>query len=145
MSELKKVFLGGTCNNSDWRDKLIPQLQIDYFNPVVEDWTEECYQEELKQREVCSSCLYVITADMKGTYSIAEVVDDSNKRPEKTIFAYLPEGFNKSQIMSLEKVGQMVYDNGGVWIKGMLDMDCLDHITTECHITTIANWLNEDI
>ena len=31
-----KVFLGGTCNNSTWRDELIPQLKIDYFNPVVE-------------------------------------------------------------------------------------------------------------
>ena len=37
-----KVFLGGTCNNSKWRDKLIPMLNIDYFNPVVDDWTEEC-------------------------------------------------------------------------------------------------------
>ena len=34
---MKKVFLGGTCNGSDWRKKLIPKLKIDYFNPVVED------------------------------------------------------------------------------------------------------------
>ena len=42
------VFLGGTCNNSTWRDKLIPLLKIDYFNPVVEDWTEEAQQIENK-------------------------------------------------------------------------------------------------
>ena len=43
-----KVFLGGTCNDSNLRDTLIKMLDIEYFNPVVSDWTEECYQEELK-------------------------------------------------------------------------------------------------
>ncbi len=37
-----KVFLGGTCNESTWRDRVIKDLKIDYFNPVVEDWTPEC-------------------------------------------------------------------------------------------------------
>ena len=84
-----KVFLGGTCNESTWRNDLIKLLKIDYFNPVVDDWNEEAYQEELRQREICDFCLYVITPKMTGVYSIAEVVDDSNKRPEKTIFCYL--------------------------------------------------------
>jgi len=84
-----KVFLGGTCNGSVWRDKLIPMLNIEYFNPVVEDWTEECMLEERKQREICDYCLYVITPSMSGVYSIAEVVDDSNKRPTITIFCVL--------------------------------------------------------
>jgi hypothetical protein len=86
---MKKVFLGGTCNDSDWRDVLIPALTIDYYNPVVPDWTEECYQRELREREECDYCLYVITPKMTGAYSIAEVIDDSNKRPEKTVFAFL--------------------------------------------------------
>lgn len=30
-----KVFLGGTCNNSTWREELKPLLKIDYFDPVV--------------------------------------------------------------------------------------------------------------
>lgn len=38
---MKRVFLGGTCNDSTWRDNLIQQLEIDYFNPVVPDWTED--------------------------------------------------------------------------------------------------------
>jgi hypothetical protein len=41
------VFLGGTCAESKWREKLIPMLDIGYFNPVAPDWTEECYQREL--------------------------------------------------------------------------------------------------
>ena len=44
-----KVFLGGTCNNSTWRDTLIPLLKIDYFNPVVDDWTPECQEQETPQ------------------------------------------------------------------------------------------------
>jgi len=119
----QKVFLGGTCNDSTWREKLITKLQIEYFNPVVDDWTEDDYQEELKQRKSCDFCLYVITPMMTGTYSIAEVIDDSNKRPEKTIFAFLEDDdskkFDKDQIKSLDKVGVMVKDNGGKYFKSL--------------------------
>ncbi|HKM01087.1 MAG TPA: nucleoside 2-deoxyribosyltransferase domain-containing protein [Sedimentibacter sp.] len=113
---MKKVFLGGTCAESTWREKLISKLKISYFNPVVPDWTEECYQQELKERANCDYCLYVITPEMQGVYSIAEVVDDSNKQPKKTIFAFgstSDTGFSKGQIKSLDKVGKMVERNGG--------------------------------
>jgi hypothetical protein len=113
---MKKVFLGGTTNNSDWRDTLIEDLKIDYFNPVVKDWNEEAQKEEIKQRKNCDYVLYVITPKMEGVYSIAEVVDDSNKRPEKTIFCYLTEDdgkeFTKHQLKSLKMVSQMVKENG---------------------------------
>lgn len=111
-----KVFLGGTCNGSTWRDELIPLLKIDYFNPIVEDWTPECQQEEIRQRENCDIVLYVVSKEMKGVYSIAEVVDDSNKRPEKTIFCLLPKGFDPAQLKSLEAVGSLVSDNGGMFL-----------------------------
>jgi hypothetical protein len=42
-----KVFLGGTCNESTWREKLIPMLKIDYFNPVVKDWKLEIKEKDL--------------------------------------------------------------------------------------------------
>ena len=29
---IMKVFLGGTCNGSKWRDEIIKLLEIDYFN-----------------------------------------------------------------------------------------------------------------
>lgn len=107
------VFLGGTCNDSTWRETLISQLEVSYFNPVVEDWTEECMAEELRQREISNFCLYVITADMTGVYSIAEAIDDSNKRPDKTIFSFVEDGFNRHQIKSLMQVAKMVKSNGG--------------------------------
>lgn len=123
---MKKVFLGGTCNESTWREELIKLLKIDYFNPVVKDWTEECYQEELKQREICDYCLYVITPKMTGVYSIAEVVDDSNKRPDKAIFCFINKDdkykFDDGQIKSLDKVGVMVLRNGGVYFDNLQEV-----------------------
>ena len=123
---MKKVFLGGTCNESTWRQSIIPMLKIDYFNPVVDDWTPECMAEEIKQRDICDFCLYVITPKMTGVYSIAEVIDDSNKRPAKTVFMILPfDGpqsmiqFSKGQLKSLESVGAMVMRNGGYWASDM--------------------------
>jgi hypothetical protein len=122
---MKKVFLGGTCNGSKWRDKIIPMLLSDYFNPVVDDWTEECMRREIQERETCDYCLYTITPLMTGVYSVAEVIDDSNKRPEKTILVLLDQDedtrFDDSQWKSLVQVAKMVTDNGGQVFYG-LDM-----------------------
>ncbi len=116
-NKIKKVFLGGTCNDSTWRDTIIKNLTIDYFNPVVDDWTPECMAEEIRQREICDYCLYTITPKMTGVYSIAEVIDDSNKKPEKTLFCLLYEDgsttFTESQQHSLQQVLEMVKRNGG--------------------------------
>ena len=112
-----KVFLGGTCNESTWRDDLIKLLCVDYFNPVVDDWTPACMEEERRQRETCDFCLYVITPKMTGVYSIAEVIDDSNKRPDKTVLCVLFKdgaiAFTSAQTESLFQVGDMVERNGG--------------------------------
>jgi len=120
-----KVFLGGTCNESNWRNRIITMLEVNYFNPVVEDWTPECMKEEIKQRETCDLVLYTITPKMTGTYSIAEVVDDSNKRPERTVFVRLRDDgdkrFDDAQWKSLGAVAQMVERNGG---KVFADLKC---------------------
>ena len=116
LNKKEKVFLGGTCNNSTWRDRLIPMLDVDYFNPVVKDWTPECQAEEIKQRENCDIVLYCITPLMLGVYSIAEVVDDSNKRPTKTILICLKDddnkSFDKTQWKSIAQLMKMVESNG---------------------------------
>jgi len=121
-----KVFLGGTCNESVWRDKLIPTLLCDYFNPVVEDWKPECQIEELEQRELCDYVLYTITPKMTGVYSIAEVVDDSNKRPKTTIFCILENDknvtFTKGQLRSLKAVANMVKNNGGIILASLKEV-----------------------
>lgn len=133
MSKLK-VFLGGTTG-SNWRDKLIPLLsksvkvteifdpkadtvEIEAFNPVVGKWDEKAYQKELERRKTDDVILYVITPRFRGFYSFAEVVDDSNKRPEKTILCILKEDegkvFTGRQMRSINAIKRMVTDNGAV-------------------------------
>lgn len=117
-----KVFLGGTCNGSTWREDLIPLLKVDYFNPVVEEWTTDCMAREIKEREECDFCLYVITPLMKGVYSIAEAVEDSIKRPEKTLFCVLDNEYGNGkhtvfeghELKSLEQTKQMIQKNGAL-------------------------------
>ena len=88
------VFLGGTCNNSTWRDELLTMLdnnKVIAFNPVVDDWNEEAQANEDWHKANDDFCLYVLTPEMTGIYSIFEIADDSNKRPDKTIFCVLPD------------------------------------------------------
>ena len=114
----KKVFLGGTCGSSKWRELVKPRLLIEYYDPVcVGEWTHVAYLRELQERETADFVAYVITPKMTGVYSIAEVVDDSNKRPAKTLFCFLEADdemvFDRAQLKSLKAVATMVKNNGG--------------------------------
>lgn len=112
---MTKVFLGGTCNSSTWRDELIPHLKVDYFNPVVEDWTLECRAIEMEQKDnVCDVHLYVITHEMVGVFSIAEVVDSVHREGVRTILQVLPDGFGERQLKSLQAVVDLVNLRGGI-------------------------------
>jgi hypothetical protein len=124
---MKTVFLGGTCNESTWRDELIAILgpSVSAYNPVVPDWTPACQEEEVRQRASSDYCLYVITPKMMGVYSVAEVVDDSNKRPEKTLFcicSYDDSEWSPAQRKSLGQVAKMVKENGGRYFNELEDV-----------------------
>lgn len=113
-----RIFLGGTCNGSKWREQLIPLLEqrgFDYFNPVVPDWTPACKEVEIQERATCDVCLYVITPKMTGVYSVAEVVDDSNKRPLHTVLCILSsddgECWTEAQARSIMSVADLVKRN----------------------------------
>lgn len=113
-----RVFLGGTLGGSKWRETLIPMLVLqgfDYFDPVVPDWTPECKAIEIKERELCDVCLYVLTPKMTGVYSIAEVVDDSNKRPHHTVLCVLSRDgddcWTEAQARSIQSVADLVRRN----------------------------------
>jgi hypothetical protein len=129
---MKKVFLGGTCNGSLWRNDVIEKLKMRYYDPAGEDWIPEMMEEELKQRQECDFCLYVLTPKMEGFYSVAEIIDDSNKRPGKTIFNFInkDEGktFSDVQIKSLKQVAKMVKENGAKYFETMQEViDFLNH------------------
>ena len=113
-----KVFLGGTMNKSQWREQMIPNLECDYFNPMVDSWDEKAQKEEERQKKLCDYLLFVLTPRMKGVFSIAEVVDASNKSPERTIFCILDEDdghvWSKIQLKSLKAVEKLVRANGAM-------------------------------
>jgi hypothetical protein len=124
-----KVFLGGTCNGSTWREKLMPELDklgIEYFNPVVKDWTSECMKEEERQKKICDTHLYVITPKMKGVYSIAEVVEAANTDPGNTIFCVLPTSdeatFDRGELKSMYAVERLVSTKGVIIARCLKDI-----------------------
>lgn len=127
---MKKIFLGGSVIGTNplygWRGKLIPMLQIDYFNPIVKIWDNKAIEEEYRQKnDICDLGLFVITPDIEGYFSIAEAVDFSNKKPDGAIFCVINETFedNKkfdlNQIKSLNNVGKLVQKNGGKYFKSL--------------------------
>ena len=121
-----KVFLGGTCPGWKWRDQLQLLLNCEYYNPIVKNWSEEDRLREIYERETSDYVLYGITNDIKGVYSIAEVVDDSNKRPNKTIFLNLytenHAKFDKQMYRSLEAVGKLLESNGARVFRSIEDV-----------------------
>lgn len=133
------VFLGGTCNGSTWREAIKPMLDergITYFDPVVPDWDEEAAKREVHERVTATVCLYVLTPKSDSPYSIAEIVDDSNKRPEKTVFCWLEyddgDDFTHHQRKALSKIAGMVHLNGATVAED------LEHVADICSMITLA-------
>lgn len=117
-----KVFLGGTCSGYNWRETLIPMLTCDYYNPIVKNWQESDRLREVEERNTADYVLYTITSGIKGVYSIAEVVDDSNKRPEKTLFCPLYYGMDNQLVHSLEATCNLLKANGVQVFKNLDDV-----------------------
>jgi len=116
-----KIFLGGTTcanatrANATWREQIKNNVNdwIYYFDPVVDDWTPEYRKIEEQQKELCNVHLYVITSDMKGVFSIAEAVDSVNS-DKLTILHVLSEGFEESELRSLNAVCDLIRNRGGI-------------------------------
>ena len=115
-----RVFMGGTCNGSKWRELFKGIEGIEWFDPVVPDWNEEAQENELRHRAVDDILLYVITPKMTGVYSIAEVVDDSNKQPGRVVFSYTDidedSVFDNHSLKSLKAVANMIQKNGATYV-----------------------------
>lgn len=87
------VFLGGTCNGSTWREKLvIPHLAVPFFNPVVENWTEADRDNEERAKKEATYLLYVLTPKQEGIYSLVEAAVDVLKAADKfVVLAFLAD------------------------------------------------------
>lgn len=126
MTSCLKLFLGGTVGKSQWREEIIPFLEkenLEYFNPVVKDWNQSAQEKEYEVKKSLNTVeAYVITKDMQGVFSIAEAVDASNKKPEKTIFLVLREGFEKHQLKSLDATLDLIRNNGAFIAQSLEDI-----------------------
>lgn len=142
-----KVFLGGTVNgvNPDygWRGKIMPRLKCEYFNPVVRKWSPEAQAEEKRQKnEECTHELYVITPDIHGFFSIAEVARAAVLKKDKAIFCLLDETFENSkrysykQRRSLDAVGRQVAEDGG---KYFTDLDSVVEYLNDEYESSLKN------
>ena len=133
-----KVFLGGTCAGRKWRDEIIPQLTCDYYNPIVKNWSEEDRLREVRERQTADVVVYTITSDMAGVYSIAEIIDDSNKRPNKTVICILYEGFGKKMAHSLQAVANLAKENGATVVDSLEDL--IKYLNLRATVTDLKEW-----
>lgn len=112
---MNRIFLGGTCNNTTWRKEIEDLVDVDMFNPVVEDWTADCQAIEMDEKSnKCNIHLYVITAAMSGVFSIAEVMDSVHDNSKRTILHVMPQDFTKGQLKSLKATVELVNLRGGI-------------------------------
>lgn len=111
----QRFFLGGTTAGTGWRDEIIPELKsrgLDYFDPRVPDWTEEARQKEEEEKEKCDTMLFLITPEMQGVFSIAEVINSSwevvSSGSGFVYFAILEDGWDEPRWRSLQATLEMV-------------------------------------
>ena len=122
------VFLGGTTNNSNWRDTFIDILtsmgsKLVCFNPVVSDWNDQAIRVEKMIKEQAKHHVYVITPKMKGIYSIAEAVESVFDRSHKTyLYILLKDGedaFSSDEndpiMRSFAATGEIIRSHGGIF------------------------------
>lgn len=119
-----KVFLGGNLvSTSDTLKTLKSGLKIKYFDPSSLPNDFHSFKINKEEWVNCDFCLYVMTPLMKGFDNVVSVVDDSNKRPNKTIFCFIIEDsgskFTEHQVKSLKAIGETVKKNGAMWFESL--------------------------
>lgn len=116
-----KIYLSGTVPSSFWSDNFESSPQLKYYVPVSSTGSVSELEKNKKEWEECDYCLHLVTPKMKGFQEVVDLVDDSNKRSDKTLYCFLVENgedkFSEHQIKSLNAIGKMVNTNGGKWLK----------------------------
>lgn len=88
---LPTIWLGGTCNGSQWRAKITELLKYPVYNPEQSQWTDEDAKNEISIRNKADVLLYVLTPKHKGYYTFMELGIDGATKPEKTFIVVLPD------------------------------------------------------
>ena len=90
---MPKVFLGGSCNPTTWRkDTAIPLLEakeITYYNPQVDEWSEELIEIEANAKEEAEILLFVIDNKTRAITSMLEATENI-ARGRKVLLVIIP-------------------------------------------------------
>lgn len=137
--DIPKVFIKGISNKSIWKNELV--------NIRKNDITNIEYIEKLEDKRNCDYFLHIITPRLVDISHIAEIIDDSNKKPSKTIFCILDKdtnpmldnsfntknlpahinyiNFTYEQLKHLNEIGDIVKNNGGKFLKSVSELNKL--------------------
>ena len=110
------LFLGGSTdyrNYYNWRKDYLEQIDnIDLFDPYVKNWNDEARKNEDFHRENDDYLLFTISG--ANIFSIAELIDCSNKRHLSTIAVFDYDSIKQAglRVNSFKAVEKMVVLNG---------------------------------
>lgn len=119
------VFMGGTCAGPKWRERLCAQVAqpFRWFNPVVDEWTEEAKETELTVREEADVMLYAITPYQEGCYSYLEMTEDAVRSEKPVVIAFLPsfedKAFSEQQWSSIVSAKRLLERNNATVLLSM--------------------------
>lgn len=115
------VFLGGTCAGEDYRRQMIPMLEIDYFNPVVDDWNQDSIEIENQAKQRCAYELYVFTPEQTGMYGFMEaVVSAFHRRPQEVVIVFLVGNVPDHYLRSVEASKKLLREKTEAYIADSL-------------------------
>ncbi|MFT5819816.1 MAG: hypothetical protein ACI8ZM_001041 [Crocinitomix sp.] len=122
-----RAFIGGGLGaESEVLNTFKSELKIDYFDPDTLPNDFHSFKIAKVEWTSCEYCVYLISPLMRGFDQIVNVVDDSNKRPTKTVYCFLLEDnggkFTEHQVKSLKAIGEIVKKNGAFWFESMADV-----------------------
>lgn len=122
------VFMGGTCAGPKWRERLCGQVSQSFrwFNPVVDEWSEEAKEAELAVRAEADVMLYAITPYQEGCYSFLEMTEDAIRSEKPVVIAFLPsfedKAFSEQQWSSIVSAKRLLERNNATVLLSMEEL-----------------------
>ena len=142
--ETNLIFLGGCCK-TNWRDQITEYLvknKINYFNPVVDYWTQKdrLIENEIKYHSLNKSIFYF--SEHTGIYSMAEFIDLASRFDSdlfhRPVMFFNPLLISKKKRENLLNCFELVNRSGSLY-EGSLDY-CIEQIVNSFKI--ISNCIN---
>lgn len=134
--DIQKIYLKGISNKSIWKNELFD---------IIKDNDNIKYIENLEEKITCDYFLHIITPRVFDVSHIVEIINDSNKKPSKTILCILDKDtnpmldksfnvkslpshinsikFTQEQLKHLDYIGNTVKNNGGKYLKSLSELN----------------------